>query len=106
MSLLMPKLPDAPAKPAYLPTQRVTDLGSRLSRTLGIARALAESGRQLDLRGIEDGVGQLCAQTLDLPPAESQGMVFMLREILGQVDTLTEILARGSGADGLGRQIC
>jgi hypothetical protein len=78
-----------------LPVQRVAELGSRLSRTLGVARALAESGRQLDLRGIEDGVGRLCAQTLDLPPQDAHGMVFMLREILAQVDALLEILARG-----------
>ncbi len=102
----MPKLPFASAQPAHPPAQRVAEMGSRLSRTLGIARALAESGRQLDLRGIEDGVGQLCAQTLDLPNAEAHGMVYMLREILAQVDTLTEILARGSGADRRGRQSC
>jgi hypothetical protein len=91
----MPNLPDVMAPPAALPVQRVAELGSRLSRTLGVARALAESGRQLDLRGIEDGVGQLCAQTLDLPPQDAHGMVFMLREILAQVDALLEILARG-----------
>jgi len=106
MFMPMQKLPDASAPPAYLPAQRVADLGARLSRTLGIARALAESGRQLDLRGIEDGVGQFCAQTLDLPPAEAQGMVFMLRELLSQVDALTEILARDAGADGRGRRVC
>jgi hypothetical protein len=106
MSLTMPNPPLASAQPTYLPAQRVAELGSRLSRTLGIARALAESGRQLDLRGIEDGVGLLCAQTLDLSNSEAHGMVFMLREILAQVDTLTEILARGSGADRRGRQTC
>jgi len=91
----MPHLPEAWAPPAVLPAQRVLDLGSRLARTLGVARALAESGRDLDLRGIEDGVGRLCAQTLDLPPPEARGMVVMLREILAQVDALTETLARG-----------
>jgi hypothetical protein len=89
-----------------MPAQRVAELGSRLSRTLGVARALAESGRHLDLRGIEDGVGRLCAQTLDLPPRDAHGMVFMLREILAQVDSLTEILARGRMPGGRGRQSC
>jgi hypothetical protein len=102
----MSKLPNAFAQPTFLPAQRVADMGSRISRTLGIARALAESGRELDLRGIEDGVGRLCAQTLDLPSAEAHGMVFMLREILTQVDALTAILAREARADGRGRQTC
>jgi hypothetical protein len=106
MSMPMPKLPDASAVPVYLPAQRVADLGSRISRTLGVARALAESGRMLDLRGIEDGVGRLCAQTLDLPADEAHSMVFMLREILTQVDALTEILAREERAGVRGRQIC
>jgi len=91
----MPYMHEVPAPPAALPVQRVVELGSRLARTLGVARALAESGRDLDLRGIEDGVGRLCAQTLDLPPPEARGMVVMLREILAQVDSLSEILARG-----------
>jgi len=93
-------------KPAYLPEQRVADLAARLLRTLGVARALAESGRQLDLRGIEDGVGQLCAQTLDLPAMQAHGMALRLREILIQVDALTEIFSRhrrSSTPSGQGR---
>jgi hypothetical protein len=106
MPLPKSKLPFAFSQPAFKPADRVADMGSRLSRTLGIARALAESGRQLDLRGFEDGVGQLCAQTLDLPSAEGRGMIFMLHEILGQINTLTEILSRGTRAEARGRQSC
>jgi len=91
-------------QPAYLPEQHVAELGSRIARTLGVARALAQSGRQLDLRGIEDGVGRLCAQTLDLPPRDAHSMVFMLREILAQVDALTEILAHGPPSESRGRR--
>jgi hypothetical protein len=102
----MPCLPDSWTPPATPPVQRVVELGSRLARTLGVARALAESGRDLDLRGIVDGVGRLCAQTLDLPPADARGMVVMLREVLAQVDALTEILARGRLPGGCTGRTC
>jgi hypothetical protein len=106
-----PKSVPLPPQPAYLPEQRVAELASRLLRTLGVARALAESGRELDLRGIEDGVGQLCAQTLDLPTPEARCMVVRLREVLGQVDTLTEIFSRTASAStakppARTRQVC
>ena len=50
--------------------QRLTVLASRLSRTIGIARALAHNGRTVYITGLDDGIGMLCAQTLDLPTQE------------------------------------
>ncbi len=72
----------------------MNDLAARVSRTLGVARALAERGRRLDLAGIEDGIGVLCAQTLDLPPPEARCMLPVLREVLAQLDHLSAALQR------------
>jgi hypothetical protein len=74
--------------PALATHASVSDLAGRVSRTLGVARALALSGRRLDLSGIEDGVGLLCAQTLDLPGDDARRMVPVLREVLARVNAL------------------
>lgn len=47
---------------------RLRDMAAGLDRTLVVASALVETGRSVDLAGIENGVGQLCAGVLDLPP--------------------------------------
>ena len=46
----------------------VIALGDAITRTVRIARALIESGRLVDLSGLERGVGLFCAKALDLPP--------------------------------------
>lgn len=68
--------------------ERLGQLAGRLARTLGLARALAQNGRALDLTGIDDGIGMLCAQTLDLEQPEARQMLPLLREVLGQVNAL------------------
>jgi len=79
-------------KPAIDPRQRLTNLACRLSTTVALARALKQGGRQLDLAGVEDGVGILCAQALDLPPDDARLMLPVLHEVLAQVEMLAETL--------------
>jgi hypothetical protein len=76
--------------------QRLTQLAERLARSMALSRALARSGRTVDLRGIDDGVGQLCAQALDLPADEGRRLLPVLHELLGQVDALTTALRGGA----------
>ena len=40
-----------------------------LTATLRLAQALAVNGERIDLHGLDDQIGRLCAGTLDLPPA-------------------------------------
>jgi|GEM_PF-3218582 len=74
---------------------RLTILAERLARTIGVARALAQRGRTVDLNGIQDGVGMLCAQTLDLPLSHGRLMLPMLRDVVTQVDALMAVLQTG-----------
>ncbi len=78
--------------------QRLTVLASRLSRTIGIARALAQNGRTVDLTGLDDGIGMLCAQTLDLPVQEGRALLPLLADVLQQVNTLTAALHEAQDA--------
>jgi hypothetical protein len=70
------------------------DLAGRISRTLAVANALARHGRKLDLTGFEDGIGRLCAQTLDLPQPDGRMMLPVLAEVLFQVEQLYAVLRR------------
>ena len=79
--------------------QRLSDLASRLARTIGLARALVLGGRQLDLTGIDDGIGVLCAQTLDLAPDQARVMLPTLLDLRAQIDLLSAAL-RGSASSG------
>jgi hypothetical protein len=78
------------------PTPRLDALATRLSRTLAVARALAGNGRTVDLSGVEDGVGRLCAQCLDLPDDEGHIMRPLLIGVLGELDALSAVLRAAS----------
>jgi hypothetical protein len=81
--------------------ERLRDMAARLKRTVGVARALIRAGRTLDLSGIDDGVGLLCAQALDLPTEQGQLMAGLLRDLLADIDGLMDALrdARLPGTD-------
>jgi hypothetical protein len=63
-----------------------------VTQTLGVARGLVEAGRPVDLAGLEDQVGLLCAKSLDLPPDEGRSMRVDLVGVLGHVAALSVAL--------------
>jgi hypothetical protein len=79
-------------------TQRLCDLAERLINTMSVARGLVRGGRTLDLAGIEDGVGLLCAQALDLPAEQGRNLAGLLRDVLAEVEGLTAAV-REAGVD-------
>jgi len=74
------------------PPPRLVSLAERLSRTLAVARALVLSGRDIDLSGIQDGIGVLCAKTLDLVPEQGRLMLPMLHEMKAQIESLSQAM--------------
>ena len=76
--------------------QRAADaarhLGAQLIATLSTARILVESGREVDLSGAQDGVGQLCARILDLPPTDGCELLDVLQAVQAEVDRTTAAL--------------
>lgn len=80
---------------AATPSPRLVTFADRLARTLSVARALILSGRTVDLAGIEDGIGLLCAKTLDLAPDEARAMLPTLLAMRGEVESLTAVLHAG-----------
>ncbi len=72
-------------------------LADGIARSLSVARALVRGGRQVDLAGIQDGVGRLCAKSLDLEPAEARAMLPALEEVRLQLDALTGAMLAAAG---------
>jgi hypothetical protein len=64
-------------------------LADRLTRTVSVARALIATGRTVDLRGLQDGVGLLCAKTLDLHHDDSRHLLPAILELVAQIDRLS-----------------
>jgi hypothetical protein len=69
-------------------------LASGLVNALRLARAMAETGRPLDLRGLEEPVGLLCAKALDLPPEQGRALRPALLSLLAEAEALQGTLAR------------
>jgi hypothetical protein len=78
---------------------RVQDMAAALLRTLQMARLLLESGRAIELEGLQSAIGQLCARALDLPPAGGRQVRALLQALLGEHDLLEAALHRAAPAD-------
>ncbi len=96
--------PGGLAEPTDFPTletplAQVRGLANGLRSTLGIARALAETGRRLDLVGLDSQVGLLCARVLDLEPDEGRAARVELIRLRADVDVLAAVLARPPPGD-------
>jgi hypothetical protein len=63
-----------------------------------MARALAQSHRSIDLAGLDQEIGRLCAASLDLPPEQGQAMRPLLATVLAELDALSVCVA--ANADG------
>ena len=74
------------------PIAAVRALATELTKTIGIACALAESGRAIDLTGLDHQVGLLCAKSLDLPPDEGRRVRPRLMVLSGAMEALSRAL--------------
>lgn len=70
------------------------DYVAALLRTASVARALAASGRRIDLAGLDDKVGRLCARVLDLPPPEGRELRPDLMQLRSELESLAAALGQ------------
>jgi len=70
------------------PSDRAAALARAAVGTLQMARALAKARRRIDLTGLDQEIGRLCAATLDLPGAEGRAMRPLLVGVLAELDAL------------------
>jgi hypothetical protein len=74
----------------------VRALSEELTKMVGIARALVEAGRAIDLTGIDGQVGLLCAKSLDLPSDDGRRIRPRLIALFGSMEALARVI--GSNA--------
>lgn len=75
------------------PIVAVRALADELTKTIDLARALAESGRTVDLTGFDRDIGLLCAKSLDLPPDDGRRIRPRLIALSGTLEGLSRALA-------------
>ncbi len=63
-------------------------LAGSLTNTVRLARAMTEARRAVDLSGLEEQVGLLCAKALDLPPEQGRDFRPVLIGLLADLATL------------------
>ncbi|MBE9606381.1 hypothetical protein IAI18_16075 [Acetobacteraceae bacterium H6797] len=63
-----------------------------MNGTVAIARALAESGRRIDLTGLDREVAQICAASVALGQAEGRALRPALEGLLHEITALREAL--------------
>jgi hypothetical protein len=71
----------------------VSTLIEQVTRVLRVARGLAEAGRKMDVKGLDELVGLLCAQCLDLPGEVGRSFRPRLAMLLAEIDALSHCLA-------------
>lgn len=77
----------------------VMALAASAQRTLRVARSLAETGRPIDLYGLDRMIGLITAQTLDLEPDDGRKLRPTLIGLLLDLDRLEHAM-RGHAPGG------
>ncbi len=89
--------PPVPTSELEASVNAVRALAEELTKMIGIAHALVDAGRTIDLAGLDSQVGLLCAKTLDLPPEDGRRARPRLIALSGSVEALSRaLLARAS----------
>jgi hypothetical protein len=64
-------------------------MAEELRQSLRLARALAGQNRPVDLAGMQDSIGLLCAKALDLNPTEGRTLRIALIALRMELDQLS-----------------
>jgi hypothetical protein len=78
----------------------VRAMADELTETIGMARALASCGRVVDLTGLDQQIGLLCAKSLDLEPDDGRGLRPDLIVLSVAMETLSRVLAAQAAPSG------
>lgn len=86
-------LPDFPGTPLELVRAGARDLQRAAAKT----REFALGGRTIDVAGLDEHVGRVCAKALDLPPEEGRLASGALQALLAELDQLFEAMRLSAG---------
>jgi hypothetical protein len=92
MSASDPRVEPFPPMPSYDAQSQVLALAEQTGRVLAVANAMVSSGRQVDLGGLQNSAGLLCAKSLDLAPGEAGLVRHELIRLVASLDELATCL--------------
>ena len=70
------------------PEAEVLALSEQTARMIAVAQALVASQRHVDIQGLQDHVGLLCAKALDLPTSKTGFLKLELMRLASGLDAL------------------
>lgn len=73
--------------PAVTSSQSVRGLASSLTFLIRLSRVLAGAGRPVDLSGLDDRIGLLCARVMDLDPEDGTEIKPYVFQLAGEIDS-------------------
>ena len=71
------------------PEAEVLALSEQTARMIAVAQALVASQRHVDVQGLQDHVGLLCAKALDLPSSKTGFLKLELKRLASGLDLLS-----------------
>lgn len=74
----------------------VRALAEELTKLVGVACELVIAGRAIDLTGLNDQIGLLCAKSLDLPRDAGRGIRPRLIALSGSMEALSRALQKAA----------
>ena len=82
-------LPFSASGSDFDPEAEVLALAEQTARMIAVAQALVVSQRHVDVQGLHDHVGLLCAKALDLPTSKTGFLKLELKRLVSGLDALT-----------------
>lgn len=79
---------------SFDPLSGVRDFARSLATAARLSVAFAQSGRAIDLAGLDDKVGLLCAKALDLSPDQGRELRADLILLRAELDGLAHVLGQ------------
>jgi hypothetical protein len=70
------------------PEVEVLALSEQTTRMIAVAKALVLSQRHVDVQGLQNHIGLLCAKALDLPMSKTGFLKLELRRLVSELDSL------------------
>ena len=81
-------LPFPEASLDFDPVAEVLALSEQTARMVAVAQALVTSQRHVDVQGLQNQVGLLCAKALDLPATQTGFVKLELQRLASGLDAL------------------
>ena len=82
--------------PAFDPEAEALAIADQTARMIAVTQALVASQRHVDIDGLQQHVGLLCAKALDLPPTKTGFLKLELQRLVAALDRLNATMREHS----------